>query len=67
MSSGALVSLHGCDWRCARAGLRVILLDQALSELAVLDPRQAQIVELRYLPSFSEQDVARCCPSRVQP
>ena len=36
----------------------VLLLDQALSELTRLDPRQAHIVELRYFAGFSEQEVA---------
>jgi RNA polymerase sigma factor (TIGR02999 family) len=36
----------------------LLLLDQALTELATLDPRQAQIVELRYFAGFSEQEVA---------
>ena len=36
----------------------LLLLDQALSELTRLDPRQAQIVELRYFGGLSELDVA---------
>ena len=36
----------------------VLLLDQALTELAAFDPRQAQIVEMRYFGGLSEQDVA---------
>jgi RNA polymerase sigma factor (TIGR02999 family) len=36
----------------------VLLLDQALGELTMVDPRQAQIVELRYFAGFSEQEVA---------
>ena len=36
----------------------VLMLDQALSALAVIDARQAQIVELRYFGGLSEQDVA---------
>ena len=36
----------------------VLLLDQALNELAALDPRLAQIVELRYFGGMSEQEVA---------
>jgi RNA polymerase sigma factor (TIGR02999 family) len=38
--------------------VEVLMLDQALSELAVLDERQGQIVELRYFGGLSEQDVA---------
>jgi RNA polymerase sigma factor (TIGR02999 family) len=36
----------------------LLLLDDALRELAVIDPRQARIVELRYFGGLSEQDVA---------
>jgi RNA polymerase sigma factor (sigma-70 family) len=36
----------------------VLLLNQALTELAAVDPRQAQIVELRYFGGLSEQEVA---------
>lgn len=35
----------------------VLLLDQALGELARLDPRQARVVELRYFGGLSEQEV----------
>ena len=36
----------------------LLVLDQALSELAGFDARQAQIVELRYFGGLSEQEVA---------
>jgi RNA polymerase sigma factor (TIGR02999 family) len=36
----------------------LLLLDQALSELAVIDPQQAQIVELRYFGGMTEDEVA---------
>jgi RNA polymerase sigma factor (TIGR02999 family) len=36
----------------------LLLLDQALEELTLIDPRQAQIVELRYFGGLSEQDAA---------
>lgn len=36
----------------------LMLLDQALTELSALDPRQAKIVELRYFGGMSEQEVA---------
>jgi RNA polymerase sigma-70 factor (ECF subfamily) len=35
----------------------LLLLDQALTELAAIDPRQAQIVELRYFGGVSESEV----------
>lgn len=37
----------------------VMLLDHALTELGALDPRQAQIVELRYFAGLSEHEVAK--------
>jgi RNA polymerase sigma factor (TIGR02999 family) len=36
----------------------LLLLNQALIELAALDPRQAQIVELRYFGGLAEGEVA---------
>jgi RNA polymerase sigma factor (TIGR02999 family) len=36
----------------------LLLLDQALNELAAIDPQQAQIVELRYFGGLSEAQVA---------
>lgn len=36
----------------------LLLLDQALAELAARDTRQAQVVELRYFGGLSEQEVA---------
>jgi len=36
----------------------LMLLDQALNELAAMDPQQAQIVELRYFGGLTEDEVA---------
>lgn len=36
----------------------MLLLDQALGELAALDPRQARIVELRYFGGLTEREIA---------
>jgi RNA polymerase sigma factor (TIGR02999 family) len=36
----------------------LLLLDQALNELAAMDPQQAQIVELRYFGGLTESEVA---------
>ena len=36
----------------------LLLLDQALTQLAAVDPRQAQVVELRYFGGLSEQETA---------
>jgi len=45
----ALAEPHDCE---------LLLLDQALSELAVIDPQQARIVELRYFGGMTEDEVA---------
>jgi RNA polymerase sigma-70 factor (ECF subfamily) len=39
-------------------GCELLLLDQALNELAAIDPQQAQIVELRYFGGLTEGEVA---------
>jgi RNA polymerase sigma factor (TIGR02999 family) len=36
----------------------LLLLDQALAELAAHDPRRARVVELRYFGGLSEQEAA---------
>jgi RNA polymerase sigma factor (TIGR02999 family) len=36
----------------------LLLLDQALNELAAIDPQQARIVELRYFGGLTEEEVA---------
>jgi RNA polymerase sigma factor (TIGR02999 family) len=36
----------------------LLLLDQALTELGQMDPRQAEVVELRYFGGLSEEEVA---------
>ena len=36
----------------------LLMLDRVLNELATLDPRQGQIVELRYFGGLSEEEVA---------
>ena len=51
----------GLDDRIGRADppeYELMLIDQALSELALVDARQAQIVELRYFGGLSEREVA---------
>ena len=45
----ASIDPRGCD---------LILLDQSLSELAHLDPRQASIVELCYFGGLTEEEIA---------
>jgi len=43
---------------CPPIDCEVLLLNQALEELSRLDPRHAQIVELRYFGGLSESEVA---------
>ena len=42
----------------------VLALHEALDEMAVLDPRQAEIVELRYFGGLTEAEVATSSSSR---
>ena len=42
----------------AVAELDVLALDHALAQLAEIDPRQAQVVELRYFGGLSGEEVA---------
>jgi RNA polymerase sigma factor (TIGR02999 family) len=47
----------------SRAEMRapeLVALDEALTHLAVLDPRQSQIVELRYFGGLTIEEVAEC-------
>lgn len=43
---------------CSGRDLDVLALHDALDELAVLDPRQAEIVEMRYFGGLTEAEVA---------
>src|SRR5262245_15381203 len=52
------VTLDGDLARINPGGCDLLLLDQALSELAHLDPRQSSFVELSYFGGFTEEEVA---------
>jgi RNA polymerase sigma factor (TIGR02999 family) len=57
---GAAVRVE-LDDRAAKADppdCELLLLDQALNELAAVDPQQAQIVELRYFGGLTETEIA---------
>ncbi len=59
--SGAAVRVTLSDVRVGRTeppDCELLLLDQALNELAAIDPQQAQIVELRYFGGLTEDEVA---------
>jgi RNA polymerase sigma factor (TIGR02999 family) len=45
--------------RVAPPDLNLLLLDRALTELTTLDPRQGQIVELKYFGGLAEDEVAQ--------
>ncbi|MEM8964022.1 MAG: ECF-type sigma factor [Acidobacteriota bacterium] len=53
-----LVPLDEAPEPSARAAVDVVALDAALAALAELDPRMAQVVELRYFGGLTETEVA---------
>jgi RNA polymerase sigma-70 factor, ECF subfamily len=53
------VSLSGVDgWTPVRRDEDILALDQALSKLATVDPRAAQVVELRFFAGLQEDEAA---------
>ena len=54
---------HASDPRCGSHGdgaeAELLALDQALTELATLDPRRARVVELRYFAGMTIEETAR--------
>jgi RNA polymerase sigma factor (TIGR02999 family) len=57
--AGLKVTWDDRDWVAVQPrDCELLLLDQALSDLAAFDPRQAHTVELRYFGGLSEQEVA---------
>ncbi len=46
--------------RAAMRAPELVALDEALNRLAALDPRQSQIVELRYFGGLTIEEVAEC-------
>ena len=51
------------DFRdCSTAGEeQIIQVDEALQELAVLDPRLVEVVEMRYFAGFTVEQIAEAC------
>jgi len=43
---------------CAKRDLNVVAVDHALEELEIEDPRQAQIVELRFFAGLTADEIA---------
>ena len=56
--AGVRVALDEHVGRTDPPDCELMLLDQALNELAAIDPQQAQIVELRYFGGLTESEVA---------
>jgi RNA polymerase sigma factor (TIGR02999 family) len=56
--SGKKVGLDEASAVVRQRGLDFIALDQALNELAQLDPRQGRIVELRFFGGLTEDEIA---------
>ena len=62
------VSLEAVEVAAPAPGLDIVALNDALVELATLDPRPSQVVELRFFGGFSvrkppKRSVCRCAPS----
>ena len=53
------VSLNEADQISEQRTAEVVAIDEALSRLAALDPRKAQIVELRYFGGLSVEETAQ--------
>lgn len=43
---------------CAEQNLNIVAVDDALEELELADPRQAQIVELRFFAGLTVEEIA---------
>jgi RNA polymerase sigma factor (TIGR02999 family) len=54
----ALVSLDGAREQASGPAVDILSLDEALSALAKIDSRMAQVVELRYFAGLTESEVA---------
>jgi RNA polymerase sigma factor (TIGR02999 family) len=52
------LAIDGFDVPAPDAGLDVVALEHALEELAALDPRPAQVVEMRFFGGFSVEETA---------
>jgi RNA polymerase sigma factor (TIGR02999 family) len=52
------VSLHEDLVASPERGMNMLALDEALSRLAALNPRQSQVVELRYFGGLTDEEVA---------
>jgi RNA polymerase sigma factor (TIGR02999 family) len=54
----APVAIDGLDFPAPDAGLDIVMLEEALQELAAIDRRPAQVVEMRFFGGFSVEETA---------
>jgi RNA polymerase sigma factor (TIGR02999 family) len=54
-----VLSLEQAGELADHEGVAILKLDQALNDLARLDPRQARVVELRYFGGLSVEETAQ--------
>ena len=54
----APITIDGLDFPAPDLGLDVVALEEALQELAALDPRPCQVVEMRFFGGFSVEETA---------
>ena len=57
-SDGAPATTHGPGHGDSVSPVDLLAMDQALTRLAVLDPRQARIVEMRFFADLSTEEIA---------
>jgi RNA polymerase sigma factor (TIGR02999 family) len=56
--NGNKISLEDAAGATLRQNTDIIALDEALNKLAILEPRQSQIVELRFFGGLTEEEIA---------
>lgn len=56
---GGKISLDAADAITPAMSEELVALDEALTRLAKLDPRQSQVVELRFFAGLSEEEIAK--------
>jgi RNA polymerase sigma factor (TIGR02999 family) len=57
-SGGPRLTLHECDLAVEERGVDILALDEALSALATIDPRQSRVVELRFFGGLTVEETA---------
>ena len=52
------LAIDGLDFPAPEAGTNIVMLEEALLELAAIDPRPGQVVEMRFFGGFSVEETA---------